>query len=403
MIKTFDLDNNLSAVYKNSPNTPRIAVTLNMAINKPERCAGIYSLINRLFSQGTTNRTAEQIANELDENAIEFYSDSKQDYFRLRMICLNEDFEQMMELLADIVKNTTFDDFDKEKSKMQGEITADLDSARVKAQDNFIKTLFEGHYYGNTLTKILENIDDITKDDVINSYKQVLSSGEKFMAIVGDIPFEKVQQCVVENFKDIPFDSHSKCEITKPVLKESKRSDVIKKDAKQSQIYQGWLVPAYESEDYAPLVVFNNILGSSGLSSRLFVNLRDKKGLAYTVRSSYEIYGACGNFCIYIATEPSNIQISLDGFMDEIAKLQNEKVSETELKNAKNNIIGKQQFITETNMQRSNQLAYYAIMHLGYDYQQRFIDLINKVTVDDVQRVAKKYFVQDSVISVLRP
>ena len=94
MIKTFDLENNLNTVYKNSPNTPRVAVTLNIAINKPERCAGIYSLINRLFSQGTTNRTAEQIANELDENAIEFYSDSKQDYFRLRMICLNEDLMQ---------------------------------------------------------------------------------------------------------------------------------------------------------------------------------------------------------------------------------------------------------------------------------------------------------------------
>ncbi|MBR1907554.1 insulinase family protein [bacterium] len=403
MIKTFDLDNNLSAVYKNSPNTPRIAVTLNMAVDKPERCAGIYSLINRLLSQGTSNRSAEQIANELDENAIEFYSDSKQDYFRLRMICLNEDFEKMMELLADIVKNTTFEDFDKEKVKMQGEITADLDSARIKAQDNFIRTLFDGHYYGNTLTKILENIDNITKDDVINSYKQILSSGEKFMAVVGDIPFETVQKSVADNFGDIPYLGKSECEFATPVLEKSKRSDIIKKDANQAQIYQGWIVPGYESEDYAPLVVFNNILGSSGLSSRLFVNLRDKKGLAYTVRSSYEMYKVCGNFCIYIATEPSNIQISLDGFMDEIAKLQDELVSETELKNAKNNIIGKQQFITETNIQRSNQLAYYAAMHLGYDYQEKFIDLIRNVTAEDVQRVAKKHFVQDSVISVLRP
>ena len=403
MINTFTLKNKLNAVYKNSPNTPRIAITLNIGINNPEKFAGTYSLINRLFTQGTKSRSAEQIATELDENAIEFYSDLKQDYYRLRMICLNEDFEKTVELLADIVKNTTFDDFDKEKLKMHGEITADLDSARIKAQDNFIKTLFENHYYGNTLTKILAEMDNITKDDVINSYKSILASGEKYISIVGDIPFETVQNLIISRFEDLPYEENSKSEIPTPSLEKSKRSDVIKKDAKQSQIYQGWLVPTYESEDYAPLVVFNNILGSSGLSSRLFVNLRDKKGLAYTVRSSYEIYKTCGNFCIYIATEPSNIQVSLDGFMDEIGKLQKEQVSEKELQNAKNNIIGKQQFITETNMQRSNQLAYYGIMHLGYDFQQKYIDMINKVTVDDVQRVANTYFVKPSVVSVLRP
>ena len=403
MINTFTLKNKLNAVYKNSPNTPRIAITLNIGINNPEKFAGTYSLINRLFTQGTKSRSAEQIATELDENAIEFYSDLKQDYYRLRMICLNEDFEKTVELLADIVKNTTFDDFDKEKLKMHGEITADLDSARIKAQDNFIKTLFENHYYGNTLTKILAEMDNITKDDVINSYKSILASGEKYISIVGDIPFETVQNLIISRFEDLPYEENSKSEISTPSLEKSKRSDVIKKDAKQSQIYQGWLVPTYESEDYAPLVVFNNILGSSGLSSRLFVNLRDKKGLAYTVRSSYEIYKTCGNFCIYIATEPSNIQVSLDGFMDEIGKLQKEQVSEKELQNAKNNIIGKQQFITETNMQRSNQLAYYGIMHLGYDFQQKYIDMINKVTVDDVQRVANTYFVKPSVVSVLRP
>lgn len=402
MINTFTLENNLNAVYKNSPNTPRIAITLNIGINKPEKISGTYSLINRLFTQGTKTRSAEQIATELDENAIEFYSDSKQDYYRLRMICLNEDFEKTVELLADIVKNTTFEDFDKEKLKMHGEITADLDSARIKAQDNFIKTLFENHYYGHTLTTILAEMNNITKEDVINSYNSILASGEKYISIVGDVPFDTVKNLITEHFKDLPYEP-SKAEIPTPVLEKSKRSDVIKKDAKQSQIYQGWLAPTYDSEDYAPLVVFNNILGSSGLSSRLFVNLRDKKGLAYTVRSSYEMYKTCGNFCIYIATEPSNIQVSLDGFMDEIGKLQKEPVSEKELQNAKNNIIGKQQFVTETNMQRSNQLAYYGIMHLGYDYQQKYIDLINKVTAEDVQRVANTYFVKDSVISVLRP
>ena len=92
MINTFTLNNNLNAVYKNSPNTPRIAITLNIGINKPEKISGTYTLIKRLFTQGTKSRSSEQIATELDENAIEFYSDSKQDHYTLRMSCLTEDF-----------------------------------------------------------------------------------------------------------------------------------------------------------------------------------------------------------------------------------------------------------------------------------------------------------------------
>lgn len=402
-MKNFDLKNNLHAIYQDSPNTPRIALTLNIAINTPEKKAGINSLITRLLTQGTKNLSAEQIANELDENAIEFYSDNKQDYFRFRMICLNEDFDKSLSLFSDMILNSTFADFDKEKTKMHAEITADLDSARLQAQDNYIKTLFEGHYYGNTLTKILATIDDITKDDVVSAYQEILKTGEKFLSIVGDVPYETVVSTVEKYFNGLPVCNETRTHLQIPELKEFKRSDLVKGDIQQSQIYQGWLVPTYGSEDYAPLVVFNNILGSSGLSSRLFVNLRDKRGLAYTVRSLYETYMTCASFSIYIATEPSNIQISLDGFKEELQKLKDEQVSDTELANAKNNIIGKQQFVTETNMQRSNQLAYYGTFHLGYDYQQKYIDEIRKVTKEDVQKVANKYFGDISVVAVLRP
>ena len=89
-------------------------------------------------------------------------------------------------------------------------------------------------------------------------------------------------------------------------------------------------------------MLLNVILGASGLSSRLFLELREKKGLAYTVRSSYETHSKSAIFSIYIGTEPTNIQTSIDGFKEEIEKIKNILVSKEELHNAKNNIIGKQ-------------------------------------------------------------
>lgn len=402
-MQEFELKNKIKAVYKQNKNTPRVGLSFNFLINEEEKSAGIYCLMSRLLLQGTKNRTSEQLAQELDENAIEFSCDMKQDYLRFRFICLNEDFEKAVEIVSDIIKNPTFEEFNKEKIKMQGEITAELDSARTKALDNYYKTLFEGHFYGHTYTKIIENIDKITKEDAIEAYNQIVSTGKKVLSVVGDYNFEEALILLNTYFGDIENSNIKEKNIPIPELKENKTVEIIKNDAQQAQIIQGWLMPTFDSADYPALILLNVILGSAGLSSRLFLELRDKKGLAYHVRSTYEPNEKCANLSIYIATEPKNIQICLDGFKEEINKLKEIPVCEEELQNAKNNVIGKQQFVTETNAQQANQLAYYGIMDLGFDFQNKIIEKIKQVNISDIQHVAQSYFNDNSVISILRP
>ena len=402
-MKEFKLKNNITAVYKQNDNTPRTALSFNFAINEPEKTPGIYCLMSRLLLQGTKNRTSEQLSKELDENAIELNCEMKQDYLRFRFVCLNEDLPLAMEIMADVIKNSTFEEFSKERIKMQGEIVAELDSARMKALDNYYKNIFEGHFYGNTYTKILENLDTFSKEDVINAYNKIITEGEKVLSIVGDVDFEKAQDLLNENIGDIENTNVKGRNIPTPTLNTGKTVEIIKSDVQQAQIIQGWLFPTFDSKDYPAIVLLNVILGSAGLSSRLFLELRDKKGLAYTVRSSYETYQTCANFSIYIATEPKNIQISLDGFKEEIDKFKQFPVDDIELDFSKNNVIGKQQFVTETNSQQANLLAYYGIVGLGFDYQQKIIERIKKVTAAEIQDCANKYFGDNSVISILRP
>lgn len=401
-MQEFELKNRIKAVYRQNKNTPRVALTLNFSINDAEKTAGVYCLMSRLLMQGTKNRTSEQLAQELDENAIELCVDMKQDYLRFKFLCLNEDFSRAVEIMADVIKNSTFEEFDKEKIKMQGEITAELDSARTKALDNYYKNLFEGHFYGHTYTKMLEVLDKITKEDVISAYNQIVSTSKKVLSLVGDVDFETSQKLLNEQLDIVNVEGNEK-NISTPVLKEGKTVEIIKEDAQQAQIIQGWIMPTFDSADYPALVLTNIILGSAGLSSRLFLELREKKGLAYTVRSAYEPNEKCANFSIYIATEPKNIPICLDGFKTEIEKLKTVLVSTDELENAKNNLIGKQQFMTETNAQQANQLAYYGIMGLGFDFQDKIIEKIKGVSVSDIQRVVQKHFTDKSVVSILRP
>ena len=402
-MREFELSNGIKSIYKKNNETPRMALTLNFSINNEEKSPGVYSLMTRLLLQGTQKYNNEELAKILDENGIEIVADMKQDYLRFRMLCLNEDFSKAVELLEDIVKNSTFVEFEKEKTKMKGELVAELDSARLKVSDAFVKTIYENHYYGHTYTNILNSIDKVTKNDVIEAYKKIFDTSKKVLAVVGSLETDDVIKLLETHFNDLNNSLTSEKNYTVPTLNEAKKVEVIKEDAQQAQILKGWLIPTYKHEDYPTISIINTILGSSGLSSRLFRELREKKGLAYTVRSSCEIRELSAIFNIYIATEPSNIETCLKGFKEEVDKLKTELVSDEELKNAKNNIFGKHQFIVETNFQQATSLAYYGIIGLPFNYYDTMHEKLKAVTSQQIMDCANKYFNDNNVIAILHP
>lgn len=401
--KITELRNNIEFAYKRNIDTPRVAFYLNFSINNHPCMPGMYSLMTRLFMQGTKNRNAQQLSEELDKYAIEFSAELKLDYVKLKFVCLNEDFEKALEIFADIVKNTTFDQFEKERTKLSGEIVAELDSPRAKIIDSYYKNIYDGHNYGYTNTVILNNLKNISKDDVVNAYNTVLKDSKKVAAFVGDLEFEDVKELLNKYFGDLPASVQKLPDMEKPVLNEAKHIEIVQPDLNQAHIMKGWLVAPAACDDYASLSLLNIILGASGLSSRLFLELRDKKGLAYVVRSAYDVARLSSNFSIYIATEPKNIETSLNGFEEEIQKIKTIPVSEEELENAKNNLFGKWAFMAETNSQQANWLAHSEITGLGFDFRENAVEKIKKVTPKDIINCANKYFNDNYIVSILKP
>ena len=393
------LNNNIKVCVKQNKNTPRVALTLNLSISEPEKFSGEYSLMNRLLLKGTKKYSSEELSTILDENAIDFSTEMKLDYLRFRFVCLNEDFEKALEILREVILNSTFDEFEKERVKLKGELTAELDSAKVKVSDLFTKTIYKNHYYGNSYTKVLETLDKINGDEVKQAYFNILKNSTKTLALVGD-----VDDTLLEKYlSDIPNSIETESHIVSPNPIKQEYGEIIKKDANQAQIIQGWIVPTIGEPEYPVFMLINVILGASGLSSRLFLELREKKGLAYTVRTSYETHRKSAVFSIYIGTEPSNIKTSISGFKEEIEKIKTIPVSETELKNAVNNLIGKQQFVTEKNSQQANMMAYYSIMGKPFEYQKAVVEMLHKVTPNDILSCANKYFTDDYVLSIIKP
>ncbi len=397
------LQNNIEYIYKQNKNTPRMALYLNISINKPEVKPGVYSLMARLLLQGTKNYTSEELANEFEKYAIDFSCDQVSDYLRVRFLCLNEDFQKAVELVNEVLTNSTFEEFNKEQLKLKCELPAELDSPKVTALDAYCNELFENHYYGNSITRMLNNVDSITKEEVIEAYNYVLNNSKKTLAIVGALDKESVMPYIEQTIGKLPASVELETLIEKPQLNKAKEIENIRPDLNQAHIIKGWMVQTTNEKDYPALVLLNVILGSCGLSSRLFTELRDKKGLAYVVRSNYETFKLCAHFMIYIATEPKNIEVSLKGFDEEIEKIKTIPVSDKELENAKNNIIGKYAFVNETNLQQAYIYAKNGILGLGFDYSERNKEAIKKVTAEDILRCAQKYFNDKYVLSIIKP
>ncbi|OGH97380.1 MAG: hypothetical protein A2104_07180 [Candidatus Melainabacteria bacterium GWF2_32_7] len=399
-----NLSNGIKLITRKNARTPRVAVCMFIDSGaKNESKAGIASLAGRLLLQGTESRNAEELAIELDSNAIEMNIDVKQDYFKIKTVFLNEDFGKALDLLSDIVKHSTFENFEKEVRKFRGEIEVDLDSPKIRAFDNLVKNMYPDHPYGHTYTRIVKDLPSINLDAVKDFYYNASLPERITIVVVGDIDKNNVVKMFEDKFGNLKRNTGKVISLESGKIEENKVVTISKNDAAQAQIVKGWIVPDILSTDYAALNLLNIILGSSGLSSRLFVELRDKKGLAYHVRSAYDPLKYSGLFTVYIGTAPHNINTALDGFNIEIKKLQDELVSDKELEDAKSNYLGKRAFFHETNVQQAHYLGFYDIMGLGADYDEKMAENIKKVTPSDIKEVANKCFSQNSVISILAP
>ena len=399
------LSNGIKVITRKNSNTPRISLNLFMTSGtKYENLAGTANLASRLLFQGTETKSAEDLANELDLNAIEMSIEAKQDYLRARALFLNEDIDEVLDIFEDILKYSTFKNSEKEARKFEGEIKLDLDSPKTQALDNLIRNIYPEHPYGHSHIKILEDLNKINIDSIKEFYiKNSFNPDKMVISVVGDIEHEQIMKALNNKFGTLERVCGEKLKKNISEIKENKTVTIAKDDSAQAQIIQGWLAPSISEEDYPIVVLLNTILGASGLSSRLFVELRDKKGLAYTVRSSYEPMQDSGLFTIYIGTAPENIKVCLEGFDAEIKKLKDELVSEKELNDAKNNYLGKRAFFHETNSQQSYYLGFYEALGLGSGFDDVITEKIKKVTAQEILEAANKYFSKNSVISILAP
>jgi len=397
-------------LFNPDPSASRLAMNIyTRGGNCIDALPGEMEMINRLLLKGTYALNSEDIAVKLDDLCLDLDTDTSRDYSIMGTSMQPEDLETNLEFIREILFYSTLETLKDEKEKLKGEIDMSLDSPTAVARDILTRKMWNGLPYGTSANSVKTSLGKLWRGvNVFLHYQQAFRPNRMVISVAGNVDRERLITALDKAF-DIPRPKGTDGEMElgklfkQHTLKESKTYTAPWETAAQAQIFQSWLMPSATTKDKFTLSLMDNILGSAGLSSRLFTELRDKQGLAYSVRSSLALLKHRGTFTLYIGTEPTNVQKCLDGFKEEIRKLQEELVGDEELEAAKRNMIGKRNVYLET----VGQLASYAgtAYLMGHDVKKlnSVDEKIQAVTADDIQRAAKKYLSQPSITVVVGP
>jgi zinc protease len=406
-VESFALQNGSTLYFRHFEGAPRVAMGVyTHGGNRIEFKPGVADIIDDLLCEGTQKRTAEQIAVELDSFSLDLDTDTRRDFSLMNATFLEEDLEASVAFMADMLLDSTLAEFDKEKVRLQGELIMELDSPRNRSHDLLMTRLFQNSPYQASHSNILNTIPQLTSvSPLMEHYRAVYHPQNMIFIGVGDLEGHRLESLIEQYFPG-PLDGKDWHAVNPPPplhITEDQYITAAKDDSNQLHIFKGWFAPEATHPDYPAMVVLNTILGGAGLTSRLFLELRDKQGLAYVVRSQYESSKYTGIFSLYIGTEPNNRQKALKGFEVECQKLIDNPVGHQELEEAKENIMGRRVVFLETASQQCSYIGSHLSLGVSLASLDEIMDRVQAVTALQVQEVAQKYLTRPSIISAVGP
>lgn len=370
-----------------------------------DKIAGTANLTAATMMKGTKNYTSLELSQVLEDNGIKIVPSVGADAFSITVLTTKDEYDKTMELLNEVVNNAIFDDYEIEKVKSDklSAIKTNKDVPIKQAIEEYRDMIYKNTPYSISSKVLEKNIQNIKKSDIIEYYNKIFNPKNIVISINGNIDKDKTIQDLNKIFEP-KADSQTfdyKTYDSKIPRITTPRTNTIKMPTETAWILLGWQTDGVLSEkDYATLQVIDSILGI-GMSSRLFKELREQEGLAYQLGTGYSPNVLRGSFMMYIGTNPATLEKSKQGLLSEIEKLKTEYVGDKELKDAKEKLIGNYVIGLETNLDKASNTGWYEASTRGYEFKEKYVDLINSVTDADIIEVANKYFNDNYIMSIV--
>ena len=400
------LANGITLLHAKKTGLPLVTVVIAVkagSIAEPAEKSGLANLTADLLNEGTKTRSSKEIS-----DAIEFVGGSLDasggtDYVTVSLSVLKKDVGLGFDLLSDIILNPAFSDAEiqRRKTSIKNSIIQQKEEPGIIAAKAFAEAVFGKNPYGRPVEGTEVSLDRITREEIITFHQEHYLPNETIMTVVGDISKGELHALLDRYFMNWQRRECKELSLPEPAFGEKPQVVKIQKTLAQANIILGHLGIKRDNPDYYAVSVMNYILGGGGFVSRLMDNIRDNKGLAYDVHSSFSASKYAGSFQAGLQTKNESANTAIGEIFKEIERIRTEPVSDRELNDAKSYLTGSFPLRIDSNKKIAGFLTAVEYYGLGLDYVDNYRKLIEAVSKDDVLRVAGKYLNTNSYVLVV--
>ena len=406
-IQRFTLSNGLRLLVREDSRLPLVyldAVFRGGLLAETAANNGLTKLFSRVLLKGTTTRTAEQMAEEVESVGGSIGSDAGNNSFSVSMEMMQPDLDLGLEILADVLLHPTLPAEVIEREKV-------IQSAAIKAEDEHLTSvarnllrsqMFGTHPYALRTSGSAQSVAGLDRAALEAFRQQYLVAGNAVLAVFGNVEAEAVRARVEALFADMPTGQAAlQTPPPSPALTEARSVEKFE-HKEQAVLMIGYPGTTVDGQDRYALELIDE--ASSDLGSRFFIRIREELGLAYFVGSSQMLGLAAGVFTFYVGTDPLKVELVKEAFAGEIAKLAADGLTEQELVRAKKKLLGKQAIAYQSNASLAYSSALDELYGLGYLNYKAMAAQLEAVTLEQTREVARRYFHErPSVTVVVRP
>jgi len=362
--------------------------------------SGISHFIEHMVFKGTSNRTAEVIAAQVDSIGGHMDAFTAKEYASFHLKVLDEHLPLAMDILGDIALNPLFDasEMTKEKKVIFEEINMVEDTPDDLVMELFTGAFWPDHPLGRPILGTKRSVSGFRRDELAAFFRSVYRAGNVVIAAAGHLEHDATSRLVRRHFGALaPGGRTRDGGPPRPASRIVTRS---KKELEQVHVCLG--TPSYPQahEDRYGVYILNTVLGGS-MSSRLFQNVREKRGLVYSISSGVSAYSDTGTLTVYAGTSLDSVDEVIRLSLEELRRMKGERLPEEELRRSKDHLKGSLMLSLENTGSRMSHLARQEI-YFGRTFKlDEILSGIEAVTAEDVPRIAGDLFTGKMTISVL--
>ena len=401
--RIFTLENGLQCSFQaQRSSVAHVVVAIRAgARDELDHQQGLAHFLEHNLFKGTSKRKAYHILSRLDDVGGELNAYTTKEETIIHASFLKTDFRRALELLYDVLANSTFPEkeLEKEKEVIKDEISSYKDAPGESIFDDFEDHIFRGDPLGRNILGTPESVDGLSRADILEFQSRTYTANRIKLAVVGPFGGERVERTVAELFAGFQF-ADSNWENT---FKGDGQPDRVVENLAQFQDHYmvGWRTCGIHGHDRRSLSLLNNILGGPAMNSRLGLNIREKHGIAYNIESYLNLYSDVGMMGIYLGCDPQQTEKAAALVAKEVAKLRDTKLGTLQMSKAKKQFLG-QMAMSEDNGLNSAVGAARAHLHFGRvnDFET-VASKIQAITAEQLQDVANAYLVPDKAFELI--